>query len=51
VARHDLGARAADLPADDVDGRYLFDRATERYQAVQAGRPPEPISARRWATS
>jgi len=26
---------------DDVDGRVLFDRATARWRAIQAGRPPE----------
>lgn len=30
---------------DHVDGRYLFDQATERYRAQQEGRPvPEPAS-------
>jgi putative flavoprotein involved in K+ transport len=27
---------------DDVDGRYLFEQATERYRAIQQGRTPEP---------
>lgn len=27
---------------DDVDGRYLFDQATLRYKAQQAGLPPPP---------
>ncbi|MEM7417729.1 MAG: ArsO family NAD(P)H-dependent flavin-containing monooxygenase [Gemmatimonadota bacterium] len=27
---------------DDVDGRYLFDQATIRYRAQQAGLPPPP---------
>jgi hypothetical protein len=27
---------------DDVDGRYLFAQATERYKAMQEGRTPDP---------
>ncbi len=27
---------------DHIDGRYLFDQATARYRAIQAGRPPPP---------
>ena len=27
---------------DFVDGRYLFEQATERYRAIQKGRTPEP---------
>jgi putative flavoprotein involved in K+ transport len=27
---------------DHVDGRYLFDQATERYRAKEEGRPPPP---------
>jgi len=27
---------------DDVDGRYLFNQATERYRAIQEGRPVPP---------
>ncbi len=28
---------------DDVDGRYLFDQATARYRALQAGQQPPPF--------
>lgn len=34
-------APPAFLP-DEVDGRVLFERATERWRALQAGRTPEP---------
>lgn len=30
---------------DDVDGRYLFDQATARYRALQAGQPPPPAAS------
>jgi putative flavoprotein involved in K+ transport len=35
-------AAPAFLP-DDIDGRHLFEQATERYRALAEGRPPPPI--------
>lgn len=29
---------------DHVDGRYLFDQATELYRAMKEGRPPPPVA-------